>query len=185
MKKWLLFLLLILAACNRSEPNENPDATHATYVPIDNQIQSEVTDRSFHITLQSAKEVYELGEPIEVFAELENITEQNIQIGHGESWVTLGTTNISKDYQFGFLVTEPYITQTIDEGETNRVNYRFSGVSYDLSMSGKSYSENELMKMSDMEFPKGQYEITAIVNFKDISHDEFYEHKLSVVFEVK
>lgn len=182
MKKWLVCLLFILAACNSSNSVDTPKTI---YEPIDNKPFDEMTDRQFHITLQSAKEVYEVGEKIDVKATLTNISNENIQIGHGESWGIMSVTNLTEDYQFGFSVTEPYIMQIVEQGGKDEEAYRFSGIGYDDNSSGKPYSTEVYEQMKELTFPKGQYEIKLFVNFSDSTNDEHYEHELSVVFTVQ
>lgn len=183
MKKWLVCLLIILAACNSSDSVDSPNTI---YEPIDNKPFDEITDRQFHITLQSVKDVYEVGEKIDVKATLTNISNEDIQIGHGQSWGIMSVTNLSEDYQFGFLVNEPYIMQIVEKGGKHEEAYRFSGIEYDDNYSsGKPYSKEVSEQMKELTFPKGQYEIKLLVNFSDLTNDQHYEHELSVVFTVQ
>jgi len=139
----------------------------------------------FSVEINSAKEVYEQGEPVDVTVTLYNKTEQTIDIGHAGSWVGLATTDLTRNYQYGYAMIEPYLVTTIKPGETILETYRFSGVSYSDDMPGNPYKNKDMEQMATLKFPKGQYKIIAYVDFGIDKTDRKFSTQLPIVFEVK
>ena len=183
MKKMIVLLVLLLTACNTTNTPETPE-TLATNEPVATKTTDGLSDRAFDITVESAKDVYNVGEDIEIIATLTNTSNEAITIGHGASWMTFGTTNLTKDYQFGFVANMPYITQTIQPGESVTETYGFSGATYTEGMPGEPYSDEEFMQMTE-QFPAGQYEVSALIDFVNEGNGDEYDGLLSVIFNVQ
>lgn len=174
--------LLLLGGCN----TETTGGTHVEKPSsITNITSAGYEFDEFSVEITSAKEIYEYGEPVDVKVTLHNKTEQTIDIGHGGSWVGLATTDLTRNYQYGYAMIEPYLVTTIKPGETIFEIYSFSGVSYSDDMPGNPYKNKDMEKMGTLKFPKGQYEITAIVDFWIDKTSRKFSTQLPIVFEVK
>ena len=178
----LALSFVLLASCNTETSGgvsgEKPSS-------ITNITSAQYEFDEFSVEIKSAKEVYEHGEPVDVKVTLYNKTEQTIDIGHGGSWVGLATTDLTRDFQYGYAMNVPYIVTSIKPGETISETYGFSGSSYSADMLGKPYKNEDMERMVTLKFPKGQYEITAIVNFRIDKTDRKFSAQLPIVFEVK
>ena len=175
--------LLLLGGCN-TETTGGTDGEKPASITNITLAQYEFDE--FSVEIKSAKEVYEHGEPVDVKVTLHNKTEQTIVIGHAGSWVGLATTDLTRNYQYGYAMIEPYIVTSIKPGETISETYRFSGGSYSDDMPGNPYKNKDMEKMGTLKFPKGQYEITAYVDFWiDKTGQKFSTQLPPIVFEVK
>ncbi|WP_332651423.1 hypothetical protein [Lysinibacillus sp. 54212] len=185
MKRYgLLLLILFLAACGGIEKDVGssiPDKTK-----VENISAQEVEESPFTLRLVSDKEQYKVGEKLSIRAEL--IFEgdkESITIGHAASWIWLSTTNFTKNYRFGAFMNEPYIRTTMTKGEAIIQPYHFSGVTYQESMGGNPYSEEELKEMASDHFPIGQYEINGRTDFEiEGQSGRKYQLEARVIFEV-
>ncbi|MFF5994691.1 hypothetical protein AAGS61_08005 [Lysinibacillus sp. KU-BSD001] len=177
--KWLysILLLILLTACGTESMNREK---------VENVTTQEVKEAPFTLRLVSEKAQYQVGEKIAVRAELVyDGEEEAIQIGHGGSWIWLETTNLTKDYQFGAAMNEPYIITPMRKGEVLIEPYYFSGSSYHEGMEGNSYTEDVLEQMSTLAFPVGQYEINGRTDFViEGAQGEKYQLEAKVIFEV-
>ena len=178
----LALTLILLASCNTETPGgaslEKPSS-------IANITSAGYEFDEFSVEIKSAKEVYEHGEPVDVKVTLYNKTEQTINIGHGGSWVGLTTTDLTRDFQYGYAMNVPYIVTSIKPGETILKTYSFSGGSYSADMPGNPYKNEDMEQMATLKFPKGQYEITAYVDFWIDKTDRKFSTQLPIVFEVR
>lgn len=179
---FLALSFVLLASCNTETSGgangEKPSS-------ITNITSARYEFDEFSVEIKSAKEVYEHGEPVDVKVTLYNKTEQTIDIGHGGSWVGLATMDLTRDFQYGYAMNVPYIVTSIMPGETILEKYGFSGASYSDDMPGNPFKNEDLEQMDTLIFPKGQYEITANVNFQIDKTDRKFSAKLPIVFEVR
>ncbi len=182
--KWLssIVLVLLLVGCGA----ENSENEHVNNEKVDNIVAQEMSKAPFTLRLISEKAQYRVGEPLAIQAELLYEGEDEaIHIGHGGSWIWLGTTNLTKDYQFGAAMNEPYIISTLKKGEALVAPYRFSGGTYYEGMSGNAYSEDLFEQMASMEFPPGQYRIDGRTDFViEGKQGEKYVLEAHIIFEV-
>ena len=178
----LALSFVLLASCNTETSG---GASGEKPLSITNITSAEYEFDEFSVEIKSAKEVYEHGEPVDVKVTLYNKTEQTINIGHGGSWVGLATTDLTRNYQYGYAMIDPYIVTSIKPGETILEKYRFSGGSYSDDMPGNPFKNEDMEKMGTLKFPKGQYEITAIVDFWIDKTDRKFSAQLPIVFEVR
>lgn len=169
-----LFMVLFLAGCG-TEPLKSTG--------VDNMIENEVVEEPFTLRLVSEKEQYVEGEKPNIKAELTyNGDLDKVSIGHGGSWIWLITTNLTEDYFFDAAMIEPYIVSEMKKGEPLVQQYQFSG-SYDES---KGYSEEIFKRMSEMDFPPGQYEIKGRTDFHIDGEQPSTNYSLEtkIIFEV-
>lgn len=175
MKRLLsLCFVLFLAACGTEQGNTSG---------VENVVKNTVEEEPFVLQLTSEKEQYKVGEKPNIKAELiYNGEDESIEIGHGGSWILMTTTNLTEDYHFGAAMNEPYIISEMKKGEPLTEQYGFSG-SYDSS---NKYSEEIFHKMSEMDFPPGQYEIMGVTDFviEGEEPSKKYSLKTRVIFEV-
>lgn len=180
--------ILLLASCS-NEKDVMVDEVQQEKVTQGEGLQvnikeSEIAKDSFTLTLKSEKEQYKVGETLNIVAQLTYHGEKAIYIGHAGSWVYLGTTNLTKDYQFGSSMITPYIVTPLASGETITEQYQYTGGPYYEGLGGNPYSEEEHSRMSNMEFPPGQYKIDAYTDFKNEDNGITYKIHTAIIFEV-
>lgn len=180
MRIVLLAIVLLLSACGMTDkPVENVQQAFQ-----EKEVISEVSNEIFTLKLISEKLNYKVGEELQIRAELTYKGEEPITIGHGGSWIHLATTNLTKDYQFGSAMIEPYITTPIPPGETIIQQYKFSGGTYYDGAPGAKYSEEEFKEMGDMNFPVGEYKIEGLTDFHIDGEGNNIKLKTEVIFHV-
>lgn len=182
--KWLssILLVLLLFGCGTSTVKNE----QVNNEKVDNVVAQEISKDPFTLRLVSEKEQYHVGEPLAIRAELLYEGEdESIQIGHAGSWIWLETTNLTKNYQFGAAMNEPYLVSTLKKGEELVAPYRFSGGTYYEGMGGNAYSEEIFEQMASMEFPPGQYRIDGRTDFViEGKQGEKYVLEAHIIFEV-
>ena len=181
MRMILLAVVLLLSACGATEKPVEQEAKPAA---VEKEVISEVTNETFVLKLISEKTNYKVGEDLKVRAELTYKGEEPITIGHGGSWIHLATTNLTKDYQFGSAMIEPYLTTSIKPDETIIQEYKFSGGTYSEGMPGAKYSEEEFKLMGEMKFPIGEYQIKGLTDFFIEGKDTRIQLETDIVFNV-
>ncbi len=183
MRLFLLMLSIIclLAGCGTDKEMEKgkSDLASIELVPL-----SESEMDGFTLRLKSEKERYKEGEPLDIVAELTYRGKEDIVIGHGGSWVALSTTNVSKDYQFGSAMDEPYIIRQMSSGDIITDTYSFSGGTYHEGKPGNPYSFEEFKRMAEDDFPPGIYKIEAVTDFVIDGEEKRYNLKGEIIFEV-
>lgn len=182
----MICMTFLLVACGTAENNQkNPGNANAPKVnQLENQKESTVTEEDFNLTLSSEKEQYKVGEELKIQAKLTYTGEEEISIGHGGSWLFMNTTNVTKGYEFGSAMIEPYIVTTMKPNIPIIEPYTFSGGTYHEGMEGNAYSEKEFEQMSKMNFPPGQYKIEGVTEFIIDGQQQRYNLKTKIVFEV-
>lgn len=188
--KWqyLILMVLLLAACGTAQnDNKGNGISPKTDTPkVENIISQEKVESPFTLKLVSDKEQYKVGEKPSIRAELVYSGDEDfISIGHAASWIWLETTNLTKNYQFGAFMDQPYIITNMTKGEVITQPYHFSGSMYHEEMEGNAYTESELQKMGEGYFSPGQYEIHGRTDFViEGQPDKKYQLEASVIFEV-
>jgi hypothetical protein len=183
MRKYILLIcLLFLTGCG--EANNTKTTNDYEQKNIENIAQSSDENDQFMLELISEKTQFKQGESLNIVAKLTNKGEA-VVLGHGGSWLFLNTTNLTKNYQFGSAMNEPYIMTEIAAEQTIEEVYGFSGATYDSSFPGEPYTDSIFHSMANMEFPVGQYEIEAITAFHlhGIENSE-QRLKAKIIFEV-
>lgn len=163
--KWistLFILILILASCGTGAEN-NGDSSNYNFENVE---EGFVEDDQFKFRLVSEKAVYQVGEPLQIKAELTYIGEKEfLKISHAASPIWLLTTNLTEDYQFDAAMNEPLIFTELKKDVPFIQEYQFSGGTYYEGAPGKPYSNEIFKKMAEGNFPPGQYEIKGKTDF--------------------
>lgn len=181
----MICMTLLLVACGTTDNQKNPSNSNSSKVTqLENQKESTVIEEDFILTLSSEKEQYKVGEELKIKAELTYTGEEEIAIGHGGSWLFMNTTNVTKGYEFGSAMIDPYIVTTMKPNIPIVERYTFSGGTYHEGMGGNKYSEKEFEQMSNMNFPPGQYKIEGVTEFVIDGQQQRYNLKTEIVFEV-
>lgn len=184
--KWLFslaFMIFMLAGCG-TETIQNGSSSDDEF----ENVQEGITDNEqFSFRLVSEKAVYQVGEPLQIKAELTYIgDEASITISHAASPIWLLTTNLTEDYRFDAAMNEPLIRTVLTKDIPFVQDYHFSGGSYDGGASGKPYSDEVFHQMAEGKFPPGQYEIKGRTDFavgEDILNNKV-SLETSIIFTV-
>lgn len=166
MKKiiYVSFLLLTipLAACGTGE-----DTTADTSASVDDfsvaNTEASATEGDFIYRLVSEKEEYASGGPVEIYAELEYVGEQDsIDIYHAGSAFFFPMEEKTRGYQVDYPMIEPLLMTTLTKGEPLRESYTGSG----------GYSDQEdaayiefMKQVINNEFPEGYYVVNGYADF--------------------
>ncbi|WP_332645331.1 hypothetical protein [Lysinibacillus sp. 54212] len=179
--------ILLLASCSNEKDiiveDQLEKVTHVEGQPT-NIKESEIQKGSFTLTLKSEKDQYKVGEDLNIVAQLTYHGEKAIHIRYAGSWVSLGTTNLTKNYQFGSSMFLANSTTPLASGETISEQYQYTGGLYVEELGGNPYSEDENSKMSKMNFPPGQYKIEAHTDFKNEDNGIPYKIHTAIIFKV-
>ncbi len=176
----ILILAFFLTACG-ADTGEN-GAENKKGVN-ENNSSTEIQDK-FKLELKSEKPRYMVGEELKITAELTYMGEEEIEIGHGGSWLYFNTTNVTKGYQFKGAMDQPYIVTPMKPNEPIIVQYRFSGGTYFKESGGTPYTDEEFKQMASMNFPPGEYKIEGITDFRIDGEEQKYELEADIVFEI-
>lgn len=184
--KWifpLVLLVFMLFGCGTGyQTNGNSSNDNIENVP-----KALAENEQFSFKLISEKGVYQVGEPLQIHAELTyKGDEEAITISHAASPIWLMTTNLTEDYQFQAAMNEPLIFTELKNGVPMIEDYQFSGGTYYEGAKGKAYSEEVFMQMAEGKFPPGQYEIKGRTDFavgEDIM-DNRVNLETSIIFTV-
>lgn len=163
--KWILtvaFMAILLIGCGTSTNNNNTSSNYE----YENITESTDENGQFSFILKSEKAVYQVGEPLQIKAELTYIgDEESVTISHAASPIWLLTTNLTENYQFEAAMNEPLIFTELKKGIPYIEVYQFSGGSYYEGSPGKPYSDEVFKQMAEGRFPPGQYEIKGRTDF--------------------
>ncbi|MDQ0205358.1 hypothetical protein [Alkalicoccobacillus murimartini] len=181
---FLVMFLLLLAGCSSQtdvtigDQPEDPDRPYPGAQTIDEEKQGE-----FLYRLVSSKEEYEVGEPVEIYAELVyEGDEEDITIGHANSPFYFLFYEHLRGYTVDYPMPEPYITTDLERDQPLREDY--SGASApadddpDYQSFLKQFQENEGL-------PIGEYTVTGRADFQlDEETSTSYEIVTEVSFVV-
>ncbi|WP_422122113.1 hypothetical protein DHX103_09790 [Planococcus sp. X10-3] len=157
-----LLLILLIAACGTGE--ETPaDATASVDDYSVSTTEASTTEGDFIYRLVSEQEAYPSGGPIELYAELEYVGDQDsIDIFHAGSAFFFPMEEKTRGYQLDYPMIEPLLTTTLTKGEPLREAYTGSG----------GYSDQEtaeyiefMKQVIDNRFPQGYYIVNGYADF--------------------
>ncbi|WP_084243129.1 hypothetical protein [Planomicrobium okeanokoites] len=181
----LLLLTLLLAACGTAEEPANGDSSASVEDYTVKATEAEATEGDFIYRLVSEKEEYASGGPVELYAELEYIGEEDsIDIFHAGSAFFFPMEEKTRGYQLDYPMIEPLLMTTITKGEPLRESYTGSG--------GYSVQDDdryiEFMKqITSNQFPRGYYVVNGYADFYTETADDAqtkYEMHAEVDFKV-
>ncbi|MFD1032240.1 hypothetical protein [Metaplanococcus flavidus] len=154
--------LLFLTACGTADDAGNGDSSSIEKFTVQNT-EAEARDGDFIYRLVSEQEEYASGGPVEIYAELEYVGEQDsIDIYHAGSTFFFPMEEKTHGYQVDYPMIEPLLTTTLTKGEPLREFYSGSGGYSDQDDSDyigftKSIINNE--------FPEGYYVVNGYADF--------------------
>lgn len=158
----LLLLALMLAACGTDDETSTSNTASVKDFSVKNT-EASATEGDFIYRLVSEKEEYASGGPVEIYAELEYIGDQDtIDIFHAASPFYFPIEEKTRDYQIYYGMEEPLITTTLTKGEPLREQYTSSGGYSDQE--DDAYIEFTKNIMSK-QFPEGYYVVEGYADF--------------------
>ena len=174
--KRILILVLLMVVLSVSACTSAADA---------NEIEKSASNEEFEIVLHLDKDVYSLNEEIKCYAELRDRGSETITVYSANPLLGFGVKD--DKYFDGVFITEDILKPTVfEKGETQRFEFTKSGgYSSDDSLADfykEYYSQKEFV------LPKGEYEISAIVDYSLDVDDIMGTNKrlsVSVVIVVK
>ncbi|BDH61459.1 hypothetical protein MTP04_15890 [Lysinibacillus sp. PLM2] len=185
--KWLFSVLIFVVILSGCGTKTNGNSVPSEKYEYENIVESTAESDDFLFKLTSKKPIYQVGEPLEIKAELTyKGDEETLKIAHAASPIWLFTTNLTEDYQFEAAMNEPLIITQLLKNEPYVEQYSFTGGSYFEGAPGNPYNDDVLMKMGKGEFPPGQYEIKGRTDFavgEDITGDKI-NLETSIIFTV-
>lgn len=183
---FLLFslMLLMLTACGTDEETSSGTTASIDDFSVKNT-EASSTEGDFIYRLVSEKEEYESGGPVELYAELEYIGDQEtIDIFHSASPFHFPMEEKTRDYEIHYAMNEPLITTTLTKGEPLREQYAGSG----------GYSDQEddayiefTQNIMNKQFPEGYYVVEGYADFYTETPDKGqtnYEINAEIDFKV-
>lgn len=158
----LLVPVFLMAACGTGEENSSGNTVPGDEYSVSNT-EASATEGDFIYRLVSEKEEYVSGSPVEVYAELEYVgDEESIEIFHAGSAFYFPMEEKTRGYQLDYPMIEPLLTTTLTKGEPLRESYSGSG----------GYSDQEdaayiefMQQVMDNEFPEGYYIVNGYADF--------------------
>ncbi len=128
--KWIIPLVAIVFMLVGCGTGSNNNGTSSNY-EFENITEGIAEDEQFSFRLYSEKSVYQVGEPLQIKAELTYIGDQeSIKISHAASPIWLLTTNLTEDYRFDAAMNEPLIITELKKDVPFVQEYQFSGGTY-------------------------------------------------------
>ncbi|WP_238942785.1 hypothetical protein [Planococcus beigongshangi] len=160
---FLLTVILLLAGCGTGEDTANGDSSSNIGDFTVKATEAETTDGDFIYRLVSEKEEYASGGPVEVYAELEYIgDEESIDIFHAGSAFYFPMEEETRDYEIHYPMIEPLLMTTLTKGEPLREKYSGSGGYSDLDDAAYIDFSKQVM---ENQFPQGYYTVNGYADF--------------------
>lgn len=179
----VVIMALLLTACG-VDKGEQASKNAVNSIEGTESVENIQIQDNFKLELKSEKSQYHVGEELKITANLTYTGEEEIEIGHGGSWIYLNTTNLAKNYQFGGIMIQPHIVTAMTPNDPIVEHYNFSGGSYHEGSGGNPYTDDEFDQMANMNFPPGKYKIEGITEFNIMGEEHNYEIETEIVFEV-
>lgn len=154
-----MLIIFLLCGCH----TETPIAKEKVSSEKRNITETISENEQFILTVRTEKEEYQVGEPLEITATLAYKGETDmITVAHSGTPILFETTNLTKNYQFGWAMNTPLYIEDFKKSEPYKTVYSFSGGMYHDGMPGEPYSDEEYRAVTKGNLPPGQYEIKAI-----------------------
>jgi len=189
MNKWLTLFLIVCALSLATSCSISEAQVEKPLIPLNSQKHSITSDSNsvqsndFVLRMISTKEEYIVGEKVELYAELEYVGQHpEITITHAASPIGITLHENNSNIGFGYVMDQPLVTTVIQKEYAFQQEYKFTGLSFDDSK--KEYKEL-YSQLADGHFPKGEYVMTAIARFNDITNDQKDEYEMQVTTSFK
>lgn len=195
--KWpIAFAILILSAAlmagcgkNKAVPDKNADPDRLAELNGDYLTAATVADGDFIYRLVVNKERYNLGEVIELYAELEYVgDEKSVVIFHAGSPFYFPIFEKSRQYDIPYNMIQPLLSTTLNKGEPLR-EYSTGGGGYSEDQDSKSYIAF-MKEIMQNRFPVGEYVVSGFADFYVAADEKLgteqqdYKIGAKVAFEV-
>ncbi|KOR76946.1 hypothetical protein [Paenibacillus solani] len=164
MRRYLYmgFILMLMVTGCAQQGSKGADLTDPPLNKTARGSHAEVTDGDFVYRLVSEKEQYDYGDQVKVYGELEYIGEQDeITIGHAASPFYFPMKELTRDYDIGYAMNEPYFTTTLKKGEPLREYYSGGG---GYSSQDKKEYKDFIHSLQDG-YPDGHYVVYGSADF--------------------
>ncbi|KOP65067.1 hypothetical protein AMS62_07265 [Bacillus sp. FJAT-18019] len=164
MRRYLYmgFILMLMVTGCAQQGTQGADPTDLSLDKAARGSHAEVSDRDFVYRLVSEKEQYDYGEKVKVYGELEYVGEQDeITIGHAASPFYFPMKELTRDYDIGYAMNEPYFTTTLKKGEPLRKYYSGGG---GYGSQDKKEFKDFIRSLQDG-FPDGHYVVYGSADF--------------------
>lgn len=177
----MISILMIVVGCSVSESNSSVDSSKLEEYEVKN-IEDEVTEGDYVFRLVSEKEVYEVGEEIQLYGELTYIGDQDeVIIEHASNVFIFPMVEHVREHDISGGTNDEAIQTTLVPNEPYRENYAKNGVGY-AEEDPQAYKKfiKDFMERDD--FPAGYYEVQGEAYFYD--GEEHVEMEATVDFKV-
>ncbi len=177
----MMLPLLIVVGCSVSESNSSVDSSKLEEYEVKN-IEDEVTEGDYVFRLVSEKEVYEVGEEIQLYGELTYIGDQDeVIIEHASNVFILPMVEHVREHDISGGTNDEAIQTKLVPNEPYRENYAKNGVGY-AEEDPQAYKKFIKDFMGRDDFPAGYYEVQGVADF--YVGEEHVEMKATVDFKV-
>lgn len=159
----LLALILLIAGCGTADDAGNGASSSSLEDYTVGATKAEITDGDFIYRLVSEKEEYASGGPVEIYAELEYVGDQDsIDIYHAGSAFFFPMEEKTRGYQLYYPMNDPLLITTLTKGEPLRESYTGSGGYSDQDTA--AYIEF-MKQITNNQFPTGYYVVNGYADF--------------------
>ena len=162
-------------------------STTPTASPIDKTVYNVKIQDDFKLEIFNEKEIYNYGEPINVYAQLTYIGElDQVQIGHAMSPVGWNMHELTRDIPIYGAMATPYILTTLDKNKP--LTFELTGLGGYSEQDDQDIIELNKGTMS-LNLLKGSYTVSATAGFQ-IDDPQFseitdYHFHSSITLEVE
>lgn len=163
----MINVLLFVTACSSTDSmqtNDSFDENKLETFEVENN-EAEVTDGDYVFRLISEKEVYQVGEKVDMYGELTYVGDkEEVEIVHSTNLFIFPMLEKVREHEISGGTTEEAVETTLKRNEPYIENYAKNGVGYagEDPQSYQSFIEN-FMNRGD--FPAGYYEVQGEASF--------------------
>lgn len=177
-------LIVMLAGCN--EKNGKIDPEQLADITVNNNIE-EITEGDFKLTAVSEKKHYKQGEPVQLYAEIEYIGEdESVDIFHSSSAVFFTIKEKVNGFEIGYAVNDIGLQTKLIKNQPFREIYEKTGGYSEHS--NKAYVEFVRRFVEEEGFPVGYYIVEMTTDFSVGPAEDRQDHeriKLTATIDFK
>jgi len=157
----VLMVVLFISGCNSTDGFDSAKLDEFEVT----QPRNETTGDDFIFRLISEKEVYEIGEEVELYGEIEYIGDKDeITINHASSAIHFSMIERVREYNIYSGVQDIGVSTTLEQGESYQKKY-----TKDAGFYSDRESEDYVAFIEDFwnrdDFPPGYYEVNGVTDF--------------------